>query len=105
MQRMPNKGAALLPGKKVDSSSACRTSQGPLHLKIGSDRTKINNSLLRLFDTQFLTPHLASLGAFEIPRLDYQALLHKALDHSADFGADQPLPSAQDVIQRNTQTS
>ena len=32
-----------------------------------------------LFDTQFITPHLARLGAFEIPRRDYQARLREAL--------------------------
>ncbi|MEC7962043.1 MAG: leucyl/phenylalanyl-tRNA--protein transferase, partial [Pseudomonadota bacterium] len=30
-----------------------------------------------LFDTQFITPHLASLGAVEIPRKAYQALLQE----------------------------
>jgi leucyl/phenylalanyl-tRNA--protein transferase len=38
-----------------------------------------------LFDTQFLTPHLASLGGVEISRERYQALLAKALIRSADF--------------------
>jgi len=32
-----------------------------------------------LFDTQFLTPHLASLGAVEIPRGDYHDRLQRAL--------------------------
>lgn len=38
-----------------------------------------------LFDTQFITPHLASLGGVEIPRDDYQALLKKALQSRAVF--------------------
>jgi leucyl/phenylalanyl-tRNA---protein transferase len=38
-----------------------------------------------LFDTQFLTPHLASLGAVEISRADYQRRLAKALDVKAAF--------------------
>ena len=29
----------------------------------------------RLFDTQFLTPHLASLGGSEIPRAEYHRRL------------------------------
>lgn len=56
-----------------------------------------------LFDTQFLTPHLASLGAVEIPRAQYHSLLAAALDQSASFSV--VVPSAMDVMQRNTQTS
>lgn len=33
----------------------------------------------RLFDTQFLTPHLASLGAIEIPRATYLQMLARAV--------------------------
>ncbi len=57
-----------------------------------------------LFDTQFLTEHLASLGAIEIPRGTYHRLLSAAIEGGADFTAP-PIPSAQDVIQRITQTS
>ena len=57
-----------------------------------------------LFDTQFLTAHLASLGAVEIGRDDYHRRLARALEMSADFLAP-PIPTAQDVIQCNTQTS
>jgi leucyl/phenylalanyl-tRNA--protein transferase len=39
----------------------------------------------RLFDTQFLTPHLASLGAIEISRADYRRQLAEALRHPARF--------------------
>ena len=38
----------------------------------------------RLLDTQYLTPHLASLGGVEIPRGRYRALLAAALDSTAD---------------------
>ncbi len=58
----------------------------------------------RLFDTQFLTDHLASLGAVEITRAQYHTLLAAALEHSADFNAPPPA-TFQDVIQRKTQTS
>jgi leucyl/phenylalanyl-tRNA--protein transferase len=40
-----------------------------------------------LFDTQFITPHLASLGAIEIPRGDYHKRLGEALQVKADFSA------------------
>ena len=58
-----------------------------------------------LFDTQFLTEHLATLGAIEISRADYHALLDKALRRRARFDATLPPPSPQDLIQRKTQTS
>ncbi len=47
-----------------------------------------------LFDTQFLTPHLASLGAVEIPRATYHARLALALERQAQFDPPgyQPLP-------------
>ncbi|MCL3880811.1 leucyl/phenylalanyl-tRNA--protein transferase [Marivita sp. GX14005] len=58
-----------------------------------------------LFDTQFLTDHLASLGAVEISRSDYHRRLSKALRHAADFESVPLASSGQDVVQRNTQTS
>ncbi|WP_281281315.1 leucyl/phenylalanyl-tRNA--protein transferase [Aliiroseovarius halocynthiae] len=57
-----------------------------------------------LFDTQFLTPHLASLGAIEIPRAAYHVLLDNALEIQADIQGH-PLPDAYSVAQRSTQTS
>ena len=38
-----------------------------------------------LLDTQFVTPHLATLGAVEIPRADYHRRLDEALGGVADF--------------------
>ena len=59
-----------------------------------------------LFDVQFLTPHLARLGAVEIPRAAYRARLERALAMNADFQPQRPLPSAASVIaQCRTQTS
>ncbi len=58
----------------------------------------------RLFDTQFLTDHLASLGAEEIPRAAYLARLEAALRGPADITA-LPLPDSHSVVQRITQTS
>ena len=39
-----------------------------------------------LFDTQFLTPHLASLGAVQISRAEYHRRLKAALAVRAEFG-------------------
>lgn len=57
-----------------------------------------------LFDTQFLTDHLASLGAVEIDRADYHRLLQSATARPANFEAP-PLRSLQEVVQRITQMS
>lgn len=40
-----------------------------------------------LLDTQFLTPHLASLGGIEIPREDYEERLADALEVIGDWHA------------------
>jgi leucyl/phenylalanyl-tRNA--protein transferase len=39
----------------------------------------------RLLDTQFVTEHLASLGAVEVARRDYHRLLEGALKGRGDF--------------------
>lgn len=54
-----------------------------------------------LFDTQFLTPHLASLGGIEISRAEYRRRLAQALGRTAGF--DPPLyqPSPSDVAGRS----
>jgi leucyl/phenylalanyl-tRNA--protein transferase len=57
-----------------------------------------------LFDTQFLTPHLASLGGVEVSRATYHAMLAEAQAGVADFLAT-PIPSGHEVVQRNAQTS
>ncbi|MBR7158231.1 MAG: leucyl/phenylalanyl-tRNA--protein transferase [Alphaproteobacteria bacterium] len=40
---------------------------------------KLKKEGFMLLDTQFITPHLASLGGIEIPKSEYLALLRKAL--------------------------
>lgn len=59
----------------------------------------------RLFDTQFLTPHLKRLGAIEIARQDYMERLDAALRVEADFTGPETPPSGQALLQRRTQTS
>jgi leucyl/phenylalanyl-tRNA--protein transferase len=48
---------------------------------------RLNAGGFHLLDTQFLTPHLASLGGIEIPREIYELRLADALAHSGDFHA------------------
>ncbi len=64
----------------------------------------------QLFDTQFLTPHLASLGAVEIPRAEYHRRLARAIAAPALFDPpDYPPDPSSDVVwgtsQCSTQTS
>lgn len=59
----------------------------------------------RLFDTQFLTSHLQSLGAIEIPRADYHRQLSSALRQDAKFDPPGYSTGAAGVLQRSTQTS
>lgn len=65
----------------------------------------LNRAGFTLFDTQFITPHLASLGAIEIPRADYRARLAAALEVHAAFDSVALETDVQAVIQRITQTS
>lgn len=65
---------------------------------------RLRQTKFKLFDTQFLTAHLASLGAIEIPRAAYHSELKQALEASADFATDLT-QTPQGVIQRITQTS
>ncbi|MCL4189241.1 MAG: leucyl/phenylalanyl-tRNA--protein transferase [Rhodobacteraceae bacterium] len=58
-----------------------------------------------LFDTQFLTPHLARLGGIEIDRAGYRRRLDEALARAADFTAAGPLPDPQSMMQRMSQRS
>ncbi|MFU8778058.1 MAG: leucyl/phenylalanyl-tRNA--protein transferase [Roseovarius sp.] len=58
-----------------------------------------------LFDTQFITPHLERLGALEIPRSQYRALLHHAMEEEADITRPAFDPDPCQVLQRRTQMS
>ncbi|MCU0825833.1 MAG: leucyl/phenylalanyl-tRNA--protein transferase [Tabrizicola sp.] len=59
----------------------------------------------RLFDTQFLTPHLASLGGVEIPRAAYHRLLAEALEVTATFPTDYSSGAGSDAVSGSTQDS
>ncbi len=59
----------------------------------------------RLLDVQFLTDHLAGLGAIAIPRAEYQRRLKRAQAASADFYSLSEDVAAEAVLQLVTQTS
>jgi len=65
----------------------------------------LNRTGFTLFDTQFITPHLASLGAIEIPRATYRARLAEALLQTASIKKFALETDPQAVVQRITQTS
>ena len=56
-----------------------------------------------LFDTQYPTTHLASLGGQTTPRADYEARLAAAITCDVRLGGDLPQPQA--VVHDMTQTS
>ncbi|SHI41007.1 leucyl/phenylalanyl-tRNA--protein transferase [Wenxinia saemankumensis] len=58
-----------------------------------------------LFDVQFLTDHLASLGAIEVDRSTYGTLLELAIRETASWEAPGPPGPGQGVVQRSAQTS
>ena len=51
-----------------------------------------------LFDTQFTTDHLVSLGAVEVPRAEYHAMLDAALERGVAEILSRPLPSGAAVV-------
>jgi len=57
-----------------------------------------------LFDVQYLTSHLASLGAIEINQEEYKTLLKNAIRKRVNF-LSAPIAQPHEVIQRSTQTS
>lgn len=59
----------------------------------------------RLLDTQFVTPHLVTLGAVEIPRAAYQRHLAGALAVDGRFLALSATATRHDMLQLTTQTS
>jgi len=87
-----------------ESMFSRRTNTSKIALAYLVDRLRWGG--FELFDTQFITKHLASLGAIEISRREYHKRLGRALQKQADFLAQPPEEvSAAGILQRNTQTS
>lgn len=96
-------GVALGAAFFGESMFSRRRNASKIALAYLTDRLRIGG--FTLFDAQFLTPHLQSLGAIEISRAEYQRRLHIALARTADFHRQSATPSAAEVLQRNSQTS
>ena len=85
-----------------ESMFSKRTDASKIALAYLTDR--LRTCAYQLFDTQFLTPHLATLGAVEVPRDVYRYRLRLALPKAARF-ASGPVDSPDQTIQRMTHTS
>lgn len=59
---------------------------------------RLKSAGFTLFDTQFITPHLASLGAIEIPRAQYHQHLLQALQARSDITAP-TTPTAAELLE------
>jgi leucyl/phenylalanyl-tRNA---protein transferase len=85
-----------------ESMFSRRTNASKMALAVLVDR--LRRAGFVLFDAQFLTDHLASLGAQEITRAEYHTRLDHAKEVKARFDAP-PEASLYEVVQRMTQTS
>jgi leucyl/phenylalanyl-tRNA--protein transferase len=79
-----------------ESMFSRRTDASKIALAYLVDRLKRGG--FRLFDAQFLTPHLKSLGAIEVSRGEYHRLLGEAVDRPAFFEAPGDPPSPQVLL-------
>jgi leucyl/phenylalanyl-tRNA--protein transferase len=66
---------------------------------------RLKKTGFKLFDIQFLTPHLASLGAIEITRVKYRTLLFQAVEEFANFNTSDYSPDVSAIAQRRAQIS
>jgi leucyl/phenylalanyl-tRNA--protein transferase len=96
-------GVALGSAFFGESMFSRRTNGSKIALAYLIDR--LNQTGFTLFDTQFITPHLLSLGGKEIARAQYLELLEAAIDRTADITRLSVPQSPAGVIQRNGQTS
>ncbi len=95
-------GLALGAGFFAESMFSRRRDASKVALAYLVDRLRQGG--FALMDVQFLTPHLASLGAVEIPRERYHERLRAALSRPASMAVG-PFPEPQLLLQRITQTS
>lgn len=97
-------GVALGGAFFGESMFSARRNGSKLALAYLVDRLRVGG--FQLFDTQFLTDHLATMGGVEIPRLAYRLRLQQALSADADFSRQpESEVSAAGLLQRNTQMS
>ena len=86
-----------------ESMFSARTDASKVALLYTLDRLETQG--FTLFDTQFITEHLATLGAIEVSREEYHEKLEYALTLKCAFGQPGPLEPSDHLLQRRTQTS
>jgi leucyl/phenylalanyl-tRNA--protein transferase len=96
---------ALVGGLYGVSLGAAFFGESMFHLARDASKVALVHLLARLrrggfvlLDAQFVTPHLAGLGAVEISREDYRERLAEAIDQPAEFSAwpaGQPMSGAE----------
>ena len=86
-----------------ESMFSRRTNASKIALAYLVDRLRRTGFLL--FDTQFITPHLETLGAVEISRAKYHRQLKQALEDRADILSVAGFPNGHSLVQRNGQIS
>ena len=96
-------GVALGAAFFGESMFSRRTDASKVALAWLVDRLRLTG--FTLFDTQFITPHLRSLGGQEIERQVYLNRLETALEQRVDIRRLPLRQTPQGVIQRSTQTS
>lgn len=92
-------GAAFF-GESMFSREADASKVALVHLV-----ARLRAGAFRLLDVQFVTPHLARLGAVEVPRAAYHRALASALDARGDFYSWPEGASGAAALQSITQTS
>ena len=87
-------GAALVGGLYGVSIGAAFFGESMFHRATNASKIAVAHLVERLragnyqlLDTQFVTEHLRSLGGIEIPRIDYEVRLSRALEGRGDFHA------------------
>jgi leucyl/phenylalanyl-tRNA--protein transferase len=96
-------GVALGAAFFGESMFSRRTDASKVALAYLVDRLRQGG--FRLFDVQFLTPHLASLGAVEISRAEYHRRLGEALAAEGDWEAAGPPPAPETLLSRMASAS
>ena len=92
-------------GQRLFGESMFSRATGGSKLALAHLVDHLSRAGFTLFDTQFLTPHLASLGGLEISRSSYRTQLSEALTHHADLFSVSLEQDPYCVLQRVTQTS
>ena len=96
-------GVALGAAFFGESMFSRRTNASKLALAYLTHRLRAGG--FTLLDTQFLTPHLASLGGVEIPKAIYQKHLQQALKQKARFDPPDYWPAPSSVASSDRSSS